>query len=475
MHALHSGPRAAAHAGVKFGRRRPKRWATFALRPQATVSAQANTIETAELRVGMFVHLDLGWMSHPFARSSFRIADAGQIATIRSLGLARVRWSPEKSDGPAAAPVPLADNKPTPQRDTRPGALAAPSPAPEHDARCDALAAQRAAVELCQQQYAEAATGWRQAVEQTRTDPQGAGQRLGALSRALVDKMIGAREVSIRVLAETAGDRANHALNVGVVSLLLGKLCGLAETDLHDLGVGALSHDLGKLELPQRVHRVDPDFSSADRALYREHVAHGVTQGRRMGLAPGALLVIAQHHELCDGSGFPLGLDANRMSEAARVVALVNRYDGLCHPRQQAQSMTPHEALSQLFAQGQRQYDATLLTSFVRMMGVYPPGSVVQLTDDRFALVDSVNSSRPLKPSVLVFDPRAAPDAPVPLDLESEPTLGIRRSLPSAQLPRAAQEVLMPPARVSWFFEVADAGGRAPADDESPGRGETRH
>jgi hypothetical protein len=115
--------------------------------------------------------------------------------------------------------------------------------------------------------------------------------------------------------------------------------------------------------------------------------------------------------------------------------------------------LTPHEALSRLFAQGKRQFDATLLSSFVRMMGVYPPGSVVQLTDDRFALVHSVNSSRPLRPRVTVYDPRLSADDVLLLDLEHEPALGIRRSLPSAQLPRAAYEALAPPPRVGWFFE----------------------
>ncbi len=435
----------------------------------------APTIATADLRVGMFVHLDLGWMSHPFALSSFRIADAGQIATIRSLGLARVRWSPDKSDG-AASPEPA----------TLPGAAAAAAAAPaasepearaasrpmllERDTRREALAARQHALELCQRQYAEASQGWRQSVDQVRDDPQGAGQRMGALSRALLDKMLSSREICIRVLAETAGDRASHALNVSVVALLLGKTCGLPETDLYDLGVGALSHDVGKLELPHRLHRADPDFTRAETALYRDHVAQGITHGKRMGLTPGALLVIAQHHEHCDGSGFPQGLDINRLTVAARLTALANRYDNLCHPAQTAHALTPHEALSRLFTQGKGHYDPSLLTSFVRMMGVYPPGSVVQLTDDRFAVVDSVNSSRPLKPRVLVHDPSVSRAEPVWLDLESEPALGIRRSLPAAQLPRAAQDVLRPAARMTWFFE-------APPDapDAAPDAQETRH
>ena len=86
------------------------------------------------------------------------------------------------------------------------------------------------------------------------------------------------------------------------------------------------------------------------------------------------------------------------MSAAARIVALVNRYDNLCNPPVLAQALTPHEALSLLFAQARSKFDASMLNSFIRMMGVYPAGSVVQLTDERYALVMSVNSTRPLKP-----------------------------------------------------------------------------
>jgi hypothetical protein len=289
---------------------------------------------------------------------------------------------------------------------------------------------------------------------QVKTDPAACGQRMAALSQALMDKMLGARELSIRVIADAPADRAGHALNVGVISLLMGRQCGLSDVELQDLGVGALAHDVGKVDMPPRLHHADPQFSAAETAAYREHVALGVALGRRMGLSPGALLVIAQHHEHCDGSGFPQALDINRMSLAARMVALVNRYDNLCHPPLGAHALTPHEALSLLFAQGQTRYDAAILSTFVRMMGVYPPGSIVQLTDDRYAVVESVNAARPLKPKVLVHDPRVARDQALLLDLAAHANLGIRRSLQAAQLPRAAADYLAPPARMTWFFEV---------------------
>ncbi len=183
-----------------------------------------------------------------------------------------------------------------------------------------------------------------------------------------------------------------------------------------------------------------------------------------MGLASGALLVLAQHHERADGSGFPLRLKAERLSVAARIVALVDRYDRLCNPPVLSQSLTPHEALSQLFAQSRAQFDSSMLNSFIRMMGVYPAGSVVQLTDDRYALVMSVNSTRPLKPNVLVHDPKLPRDEAVHLNLMATPDLGIRRSLKPAQLPLEALDYLAPRPRVAYFFELARTGMVADED-----------
>ena len=183
----------------------------------------------------------------------------------------------------------------------------------------------------------------------------------------------------------------------------------------------------------------------------------GVAQARRMGLTAGATAVIAQHHEHGDGSGFPEKLNSDRMTMAARIVALVNRYDNLCNPHLLAKALTPHESLSLLFAQGRAKFDTSILGAFIKMMGVYPPGSTVQLTDDRYGTVVAVNSSRPLKPTVLVHDPAVPREEALLLDLESAVGLGIRRSIKAQQLPPTAQDYLAPSPRIAYFFEPAAA------------------
>jgi putative nucleotidyltransferase with HDIG domain len=430
-------------------------------------------IDVDDLRVGMFIHLDMSWMSHPFPLGSFKIAGAEQIATIRSLGVRRVRWSPAQSDAPEpaersgwtqpgaldAAAAPAAPEVPEP-----PACAPAAIDAPEATARRlhrRQLGAQRAALAQCEHQFAEAALGCRQLTELVPHAPQDARVQAEQLSKALVDKMLVEQDLCVRLLSEAAGDKASaHALNVTVISLLMGRCFGLSEADMLDLGVGALLHDIGKIDLPERVrHREDP-FSASELKFYEEHVATGVVHGRKMGLAPGAMLVIAQHHEHADGSGFPLRLNTDRMTAAARIVSLVNRYDNLCNPHIAARALTPHESVALLFAQGQTKFDTAILGAFIRMMGVYPAGSTVQLTDDRYAMVVGVNSSRPLKPRVLVYDEAVPRDEALVLDLEMSGGVGIRRSLKPAQLPPPAHDYLAPRPRVAYFFEPAQVAKR---------------
>lgn len=420
---------------------------------------QEQFIEVARLRVGHYVFVDLGWMSHPFPLNRFKISSPDQIATLRSLGLERIRYSPERSDPEPEVAAPTAEDAD--------GGVATADDRVESDAterRRVLLAAQRASLQACERQFGEAARCFRQINQNLHTQPELAREAVQGLIGGFVGNLLGERESCIRLLSEKVGERpALHALNVTIISLLLGRACGLAAEVLQDLGMAALLHDIGKVELPARLRFQDDPQSHAEQQLYQEHVGYGVALGKKMGLPPGVLLAIGQHHEFADGSGYPRRLGGDRLTSLARILALVNRYDNLCNPGNPATALTPHEALSQIFALGKKRFDSTTLHAFVRMMGVYPPGSVVQLSDERYALVVSVNSARPLKPSVLIHDPGVALEEALVVDLEQAGDLGIRRSLRPLQLTKAAIDYLSPRQRMCYFFEHA-----ATAEDGGP-------
>jgi len=250
----------------------------------------------------------------------------------------------------------------------------------------------------------------------------------------------------------------------------------LDEATMLDIGVGALLHDIGKQSLPDRIRIRSNTFTAVEERIYREHVSLGLQIAQKMGATAEVQSVIAQHHETADGKGYPKGLSGANMSQAAKVVTLVNAYDNLCNPGNPASASTPHEAVSLMFAQLKPRFDPSCLTAFIRLMGVYPPGSVVQLSDERFALVVSVNPDRPLKPTVLIFDPKIPRDEALLLDLHTDPTLSIRRSLHPRNLTRAVLDYLSPRKRMSYFFErgteVGEAqGGTAWVFDAGSGSG----
>ena len=418
------------------------------------MQAKTQRIDVGDLRVGMFIQLDLGWMAHPFPLSSFRIQAPGQIEEIRALGVTHVQWVPERSD-PAVRAASAATTTPASRA---PEPTETPEQA-EARARRELLQRQRHIARVCERQYHEASKAWRAAFERVGAEPVRARQEAEGLSRALLSKMLGDGETCIRVLNSASGDRSTaHAINVAVMSLLLGRAVGLDDTQMMDVGVGALMHDVGKLNISEHLRHIDDHFTPSEVMAYRDHVRHGVEHARRMGLSAGAAAVVQQHHEHADGTGFPGGLRHEAMSEPARIVALVNRFDTLCNPALLARAMTPHEALSHLFSQARSRHDATLLAAFIRMMGVYPAGSVVQLTDDRYAIVVSVNASRPLKPQVLVYDPVVPEDQAAQLDLSECSSIGIRRSLRPTQLPTPAKAYLAPRPRVAYFFETTVFG-----------------
>lgn len=411
-----------------------------------------------DLRVGLFVDLDLGWLAHPFPSSSFKIANDRQIEILRGLGADRIRFVPSKSD--AVQRMVLLDSA----ADSK-AQLLAKDDDPDRvlrEQRAAVRAAQQASLQHCEKRFAESSEQYRKVVAMLESKPTDAARLSQVLVQDMAAEIAAQGDSAIRLLTEVAGDKAAmHPVNVTVISLLLGKAMGLQDEALTHLGTAAFLHDVGKSRLPERVRRWEENFSPAEQKVYQDHVGQSVQLARQMGLSEGVVTAIAQHHEMVDGSGFPARLKQDALDRNGRILALVNRYDGLCNPAKPGSAMTPHEALAQIFAQQKTRFDSMALSAFIRMMGVYPPGSVVQLNDERHAMVVSVNSARPLKPRVIVHEPAVPRHEAIILDLEQATNTSIRRSLKPSSLPSGALAYLQPRPRICYFFEPAANAGNA--------------
>jgi hypothetical protein len=158
-----------------------------------------------------------------------------------------------------------------------------------------------------------------------------------------------------------------------------------------------------------------------------------------------------------DGSGYPKGLK-DEVGLLVRIVAIVDHYDELCNHPDPKRSLSPYEAVSHMYSKEQGKYDKTVLTAFIANLGIYPPGTVVRLSDQRLACVVTINHESLLKPSVLVYDPEIPKEEALILDLVEE-DLSISESCRRSEVTPAVLNYLNLSEYVSYYFDqVADLG-----------------
>lgn len=438
-----------------------------------TTELTGTVLNADQLCIGIFVMIDLPWFKHNFTLNSFKIRTEDQLRELRALKLAHYRYDAARSDAHAiaglSAPQPAKTVMNAPVAETAPV-----SPFPEDEAqlvRRERILAQSKRMERVanvEKAFGKAASIMKNINRNLLARPKDTVEEIDGLVGQMIGAFLESPEATLHVMGDKAGGEEvyYHSLNVTILSMMLAKDMGLDVTTARDLGLGAMLHDVGLMEIPDRIVRKSPDeYNSAERSLRMQHVEYGGTIGTKLGLTPAAMAVVAQHHELADGSGYPKGLKGEQMTESARLVSLVNFYDNLCNPVDIKKAMTPHQALSFMFSQRRSKFDAKALQLLIRALGVYPPGSIVQLSTDALAMVTSVNPKKPLRPWVMIYDAEVPKEEAIMIDLEKETDINITKSIvPSLLSPKVAA-YLNPRKRVTYFFDGAgaDAGANAKA------------
>jgi len=411
-----------------------------------------------QVRVGLYIRLD-SWTDHPFLFSSFKIRSEKQVQQLRSLGISHVLYDSSKSDS-VPLPPPKASAPPPP-----------PSPpAPEMEAkwaekrnRREQLSRQREALGRCERQFAAGASTVKSLLRNLFSRPDESVQQAQALVSDMVDSMLADKDVALHLVNTKAGDENAyyHALNVTMLSLVLAKEAQLGAEEMRALGLGTLLHDIGREKIPSQILLNKAPWTKAELSFYQQHVTYGVDMAQRLpGMPAAALDVIAMHHELLDGSGYPGRLAGEQIGRLARIACIANAFDHYCNRINPAESMTPAEAIAFMFKKEPSKYDPILLQLFVRCMGIYPPGSVVQLNNGQIGLIMSVNPGRLLHPSLLIYDPDVPKEEALWLDMREAPELSVVKTLRPAELDMAVIAYLDPRTRISYFTENSLSNNR---------------
>jgi len=412
------------------------------------------TLESAdELRIGLFIHLDLPWMDHPFLTNSFKIRTQKQLDTLRMLRLSKIRIDPDRSDPAPKDEAPPADASPMTEEVL---AHLADALWEEKRQRIQVLKQRRSRLNQCSKRYSQSVGSARTLMSHLRASPMQAVEEASDLVTKMVGELTTDCEATVQLVNLKHQDENSyfHCVNVAALAMVIGQQLELDRSQMRLLGMGALFHDLGHQKVPTQILLKKETLSTAERRFYEQHPRYGVEIARLISALPKPVVeIIARHHEHLDGSGYPNAVSAADIGLLTRIITIVNRYDNLCNGFLAERGLSPHQAISRMYSHERKWYDAKVLTTFITNLGVYPPGTVVKLNDERVALVIGLNAQDLLKPNVLLYSPDIPQDEAVILDLTEE-DVGIAGSLHRSDLTQDQIEYLNLSDKLSYYFHT---------------------
>lgn len=399
-----------------------------------------------ELALGMYVHLNCSWFKHPFPTNNFKISTQDQLATIRSLGLSNVLVDPRQSNPELFDSVAME------------AVLTADEQAEAIDPILSLAADYSETIHLASQMYKQVL---RRSGQILKTINAGSEEGVAA-AKAMVDALSGLLIESSQfnavasLLAASEIDNVSvlHAVNVSTLSMVLGRELQLSHDEIRFLGMAGLLHDLGEHRIPVRILRNRTHLSQEELQELQLHPDYTVEQLRRLCQFPKEILdIIRCHHERLDGSGYPARLRGSQISLPARILLVVDEYDSLLHKRRDSETLMPSEALGQIYAKTRTQFPDDVVVALIKTVGVYPPGSIVELSDGKIGLVLNLNMESRMRPMVLLYDPSASSARPNVIDLATEQDRSIVRGLSKQTLSPAIRNCLDLCRWTGYFIE----------------------
>jgi HD-GYP domain-containing protein (c-di-GMP phosphodiesterase class II) len=195
-----------------------------------------------------------------------------------------------------------------------------------------------------------------------------------------------------------------HSLGCSVWAASFGRHLGMSRPELSELALSGLLFDVGKTRVPSDLLAKKTAFDEFDHLQMRAHVQHGIDiLDVKPQLPPRVIEAVATHHERHDGSGYPNGLRGSEIPIFGRIIGLIDSYDAMTSTRPYAASHSPHHTVMELYQSRDVLFQTELVEQFIQTCGIYPTGSLVELSDGRVGVVTAVHSLKRLRPSVMVL------------------------------------------------------------------------
>ncbi|MDH4360533.1 MAG: DUF3391 domain-containing protein [Nitrospirota bacterium] len=438
-----------------------------------------------DLQVGTFVKLEGSWFSHPFPTNTFKIKSSEDLATIQGLKNVTILHDPERSASVEVDDVQDENRRPVDLETDPSGSKDAEAfsdsefnePAVEDplikESSLSEIIDRREDYHEFQEHLRKVEGAYHKTLRQGHelfrqlSDRRPTGLKT---ADAMVTSIITAMQnpkTTMSLIDVVGGNGigwglSEHVLNVCTLSLLIGRQLGLKAEVLTELGRGALFHDVGYRALPMKVRfsaagmkvESDPELGQQHPEVGRQLMASFPDTGQAV------LEMIAQHHERLDGSGFPNGTKASDLSLLTKILMVADHYDELCNAPDPQTSLSSHAALSRLFRHvvmkgGSSKFCQEVVQALVQAIGIYPPGSLVELTDGFLGVVTLINIQNPTKPIVLLYAPWLCRNDGMLVNLAHEGELEIKQALHPKDVPEQALAYLSP-RRMAMFVHATE-------------------
>ncbi len=404
-----------------------------------------------QLQVGLFIKLKVPWTKHPFVFNSFKIKSKEQIDIIKSLNIDKVIYIPEKSDVEPLTSITKKDKTILKGINTK-----IKKELNKKIKKIEKFKAIKNSFIRTQKKYKE--------------DINLISNAFGLLSRQdkkafnVINKVI---EENINTIEspnlimhfigeiEDDADEYRHALNVMVLSLLIGKAIKLSKKELTFLAIGALLHDIGKIKIEKGIWRKPVHkMSKEEKALVKLHTKYGIEILSFASSFPSSVYdIIYQHHERYLGGGFPRGLKGENINKLARIVGLCNIYDNLSFPYEAGVRPSPFDVIKTIYKKYDTVVDLYFFDILISLIGLCPPGTIVKLNNGMIGKVITINFADIFRPYIMVYDEGIPKEESILLSLSEHTDLQIVSVIRGNELDRKILDYFNITQNYSYYID----------------------
>ncbi|PXX91659.1 phosphohydrolase [Marinobacter vulgaris] len=374
------------------------------------MGVQQKKIAVHDLEIGMFVSdLDRPWHQTPFPIQGFHIRSQDDIRSLVShckwviIDVAEIREGIEQN---------RASNRQFADRPRRPGshreAIQLPPLSIREPVRYENVTTMKKELKVSRKVMMDAEASLHHVFEAVKEGAVPDLQEVATVTRRMVASAARNPDALLWLSRTRHHDNYTyrHSLNTAIWALVCGRQLGLNEGLLNHLGLGCLLSQIGKLDLPDHILRNEGKLDAEDFTTYRNYVEKGVARLADTGVSRAVVSVVQGHRERHNGSGFPEGVRGDRIPLLAKVAGLAEYFETLIGPRDGEEPMTPARAVNLLYDMRNIEFQEDLVEQFIQAIGIYPTGSLVELTDGQRGIVVSHTPERRLWPKVMVMTDR---------------------------------------------------------------------